>query len=61
MSRNHIFSQSLGLCLCLVSVMSSAYAIERGTTKTGISFVSGGVDQSELVVLNEEKRILVFG
>jgi hypothetical protein len=60
MSRNHIFSQSLGLYFFLVSAMSSAYAIERGTTKTGISFVSGGVDQSELMLLNEEKKKFSF-
>lgn len=60
MSRNHILSQSMGLCFCLISLMSSAYAIERGTTKTGISFVSGGVDQSELTALNEEKKNFSF-
>jgi hypothetical protein len=60
MLRNHIFNQSLGFCFCFASAMSSAYAIERGTTNTGISFVSGGVDQSELVALNEEKKNFSF-
>jgi hypothetical protein len=60
MSRNRISSRYVCLCFCLISVMSSVYAIERGTTNTGISFVSGGVDQSELTALNEEKKNFSF-
>ncbi len=60
MSQNFMRSQFFGLCFCLVGVMSSAHAIERGTTNTGIAFVSGGVDQSELTALSEEKKNFSF-
>jgi hypothetical protein len=46
--------------ICLSGTLMSAYAVERGTTNTGINYVSGGVGQTELVQLNEEKMRYSF-
>jgi hypothetical protein len=60
MTCNHIYNQALALCFFAVGALSPAYAIERGTSEVGISFVSGGVDQSELNALSEEKKNFSF-
>jgi hypothetical protein len=58
MRPNHVIACCLGLCL--LAPLTSAQAIERGTTPTGIAYVSGGVGQSELVAMNEEKKNYSF-
>jgi hypothetical protein len=57
----HMFSRSLGLWFCLASAMCSANAMQRGSTKTGIVFVSGGAGQSERTALSKEKNNFSFG
>jgi hypothetical protein len=52
---------SVGLCWMVMATWPSAYAIERGSTGAGIAYVSGGVGQSELVALSEEKKTTVSG
>ncbi len=55
-----MLSRSLGLWLCLASAMCSAHAMERGSTKTGIRFVSGGAGESERTALAKEKNNFSF-
>jgi hypothetical protein len=61
MMRNQYFSiRNVGLCFCFFSAMSFVFAVERGTTNTGVAYVSGGVGQSELAALTEEKNSYSF-
>jgi hypothetical protein len=58
MTHKHFIA--IGLGWCLLAPLTSAQAVDRGTTPTGIAYVSGGVGQSELVTLNEEKKNYSF-
>jgi hypothetical protein len=60
MKRQYAWKASVGLCWMVTVNWPSAYAIERGSTGAGIAYVSGGVGQSELVALNEEKKNYSF-
>jgi hypothetical protein len=60
MTRSQIYRRSFSLFFSIIGAMSSAFAIERGTTNTGIPFVSGGVGQPELTTLSEEKKNFSF-
>jgi hypothetical protein len=60
MRNQYFYIRSIGLCFCFFSAMSFALAIERGTTNTGVTYVSGGVGQSELAALTEEKNSYSF-
>jgi hypothetical protein len=61
MTRNQVYRRSFSLCFSIISALSSsAFAIERGTTNLGVPFVSGGVGQSELTALSEEKKNFSF-
>lgn len=57
-SQHHLFARSIALCIA--GVLASAHAIDRGTTPSGITYVSGGVGDAELVSLNEEKKQYSF-
>jgi hypothetical protein len=60
MHTNHTTTYLVGLSLCLISALQASYAVERGQTSAGIDYVSGGVGQSELAMLNKEKRKYSF-
>jgi hypothetical protein len=60
MRSRYISIRNLGLCFLFFNAMSCTFAIERGTTNTGVAYVSGGVGQSELAALTEEKSNYSF-
>jgi hypothetical protein len=60
MNQRQYPARVLGLILSLLGCLPFAYAVERGTTSTGIAYVSGGVGHSELTALNEEKKRYSF-
>jgi hypothetical protein len=60
MHRKHMMTHLAGLSLCLIGTLQASYAVERGQTSSGIAYVSGGVGQSELAMLNEEKTKYSF-
>lgn len=56
MKNVHHLVRRHSLAVFILCAISSAYAMERGTTASGITYVSGGVGQTEMDELNFEKK-----
>jgi hypothetical protein len=60
MPGKHMVVRIFSVLLVLMSAVFPVHAIDRGTTATGMAFVSGGVGHSELLMLAEEKKNFSF-
>ena len=60
MPNRPIVIRIFGVLCFMASVAFPVMATDRGTTSTGIAFVSGGVGHSELSMLMEEKKNYSF-
>lgn len=60
MSHQRIAIRYLSALLFLITAVLPVHAINRGSTSSGIAFVSGGIGHTELLMLSEEKKNYSF-